>query len=77
MHNTNTFTFRLDKRTNQKLDMLALRTYRSRAGVLRLLINFAALNRGLVFSNAGDSIADIDNNDALLSITGENMEAIS
>lgn len=77
MKNVNTFTFRLDKRTNKRLDILAARTYRSRAAVLRLLINLAALNHGLVFSNVADSIADLDKSEASFSVTGENMEVPS
>ena len=53
------FSFRLDEETSVILQVLAERTFRSRAGVVRLLIHNAALGSGLLFPNANELIAHV------------------
>ena len=47
------YSFRLDKATGQMLQLLAARTFRSRAGVVRWLINQAGQNPYLVLPEVG------------------------
>jgi len=49
------FTFRVDEETGQMLQLLAVKTFRSRAGVLRWLINLAIQNPSLVSPEIGES----------------------
>ena len=49
-----TFSFRLDRETHQILKFLASSSFRSRGGVLRLLIQYAARHPGCLFSHRED-----------------------
>jgi predicted transcriptional regulator len=42
------FTFRLDKETSRMLQLLAKKTFRSQAGVLRMLIHQSSQNPNLL-----------------------------
>lgn len=48
------FTIRLNPQLRQRLQDLALRSYRSRASVIRLLIVLAANNPNILLSDVGE-----------------------
>lgn len=53
-----TFAFRLDQETSQLLGFLARTSYRSRAGVIRWLIKFAAKNPKFLYPQMDFPIDD-------------------
>lgn len=52
------FSIRLDQDTYQALRILSIKTYRSRGGVVRYLLNFAIRNPTMVFPEFSNSPGD-------------------
>lgn len=67
------FSIRLDQDTYQALRILSIKTYRSRGGVVRYLLNFAIQNPHLIFPEVGNSSRD-SNFPSIISINDDEQE---